>query len=180
MQPRRAAVAVVVLVLMGAGLVGAGLVSAGLVGVGLVVALVRAGDQETSRPVVAGDGPALRVLHAWDERRAEAYARGSPGRLRDLYVAGSAAGAADVRLLGDYRSRGLRVTGMRTQVLAVAVLEQRPDRWRMRVTDRLEGAVAVGAGDRQVLPRDTTSTRVLTLMRGGDGRWRVAAVADRS
>jgi hypothetical protein len=141
--------------------------------------LMAPGDRSLVRPA-AVEEPAVRVLHAWDERRAAAYARGAPERLADLYVAGSAAGAADVRLLRAYRARGVQVTGMRTQVLAADVLVRRPDRLRIRVTDRLAGAVAVGGGRRVALPRDAASTRVLTLMRGGDGRWRVSAVVDRS
>ena len=119
------------------------------------------------------------MLHAWDARRADAWAAGSPARLRALYVSGSAAGEADVRLLRRYRARGLRVTGMRTQVLALHVLEQRPHRRRVEVSDRLAGAVVVGAGRRTTLPRDAASTRVVTLVRAPGGRWRVAAVTPR-
>lgn len=120
---------------------------------------------------------ALLFLHDWDARRADAYATGSSEALRDLYVVGSAAGAADLRLLERYRSRGVRVTDLRMQVLDLAVTERLPDRWTLRVTDRLAGAVAVHATQRTPLPRDTSSTHLVTLLRGGDGRWRVSAVA---
>ncbi len=130
-------------------------------------------------PARTSETAALRVLHAWDARRADAWAAGSPARLRALYVPGSAAGEADVRLLRDYLARGLRVTGMRTQVLALRVLDGRPDRWRVEVSDRLAGAVVVGAGRRTTLPRDSASTRVVTLVRGPGHRWRVAAVTAR-
>lgn len=137
--------------------------------------------------------PALRVLRSWDSARAAAYAGGDVTGLRDLYVPGSAAGAADVRLLRHYRSRSFRVVGMRTQVLAFGLLETGRERMRVRVTDRLTGAVAVRPGvrvvlppaagtvrpgERVVLPRDRASVRVLTLVRGDDGRWRVSDVAD--
>jgi hypothetical protein len=118
------------------------------------------------------------MLRAWDRSRARAYATASPARLRRLYVVGSAAGAADLRLLDAYRSRGLRVVGMRTQVLALAVLEARPDRWALRVTDRLARGVAVQGGRRLDLPRDGSSTRVITLMLGPDARWRVSSVSN--
>ena len=162
-------------------------VAAAVVGLALLagpaVLLLAAGDRSPVRPAAvdkpaAVDEPALRVLHAWDAQRATAYARGTPERLRNLYVDGSAAGAADVRLLRAYRARGLRVTGMRTQVLAADVLARRSDLLRIRVTDRLDRAVALGGGGRVALPRDAASTRVLTLMRGGDGRWRVSSVVD--
>jgi hypothetical protein len=120
---------------------------------------------------------ALLVLHAWDRRRARAYAAGSPPALRALYLPGSGAGRADVRLLRDYAARGYRVEGMRMQVLAFRVLAHTTGRWRVLVTDRLARAVAVRSGTRLLLPRDRASTRVVTLVRGDDGRWRVSAVS---
>jgi hypothetical protein len=62
------------------------------------------------------------------------------------------------------------------QLLAVAVDDRRAGRWRLTVTDRLAGGVAVGRGRRLVLPRDRADTHVVTLVRAGDHRWRVAAV----
>ncbi len=129
---------------------------------------------------VVGPPPGLQVLHRWDARRSRAYAAGSVAGLRALYVPGSAAGRADVRLLRAYAARGYRVRGLRMQVLAVTVLSRRPGRWRLRVTDRLARAVAVRDGARTVLPRDQASTRVVALVRGTDGRWRVAAVRELS
>jgi hypothetical protein len=123
---------------------------------------------------VSATTDALLVLRDWDERRADAYAAGSTDRLRDLYVPG--AGTADLRMLRDYRSRGLRVVGMRTQLLSVAVLERHPARWTVRVTDRLDGAVAVHGDQRTPLPHDTSSIHLLTLVRSAAGRWRVAGV----
>ncbi|HET6624933.1 MAG TPA: hypothetical protein VFG63_00955 [Nocardioidaceae bacterium] len=120
--------------------------------------------------------PAVAVLHAWDGARADAYAAGDVAGLRSLYVDGSAAGTSDVRMLRGYLARGLRVTGMRMQLLAVEVLARAPRRWRLRVTDRLDGAVAVdAAGARTVLPRDRATTRELTLVQRA-GSWKVAAV----
>jgi hypothetical protein len=147
----------------------------------VVVVVVAIGD----RPAPAPDGPALtresaalRVLHTWDSRRATAYASGSTTALRDLYVPGSRAGAADLRVLHAYRARALRVRDMHMQVLELSVLGSRPGWRRVRVTDRLVGAVAVRADRRVRLPLDRASSRVITMMRGGDGRWRVASVID--
>jgi hypothetical protein len=120
---------------------------------------------------------ALAVLHDWDSRRADAYASGSAVGLRDLYAPGSAAGVADLHLLQRYRSRGLRVDDLSTQLLGFAVTERQPDRWTLRVTDRLAGGVAVHGAQRTPLPRDASSTHVVTLVRGGDDRWRVSGVA---
>lgn len=122
------------------------------------------------------DLPAAGVLRAWDEQRAAAYAEGSVRQLRQLYVAGSTAGRSDVRVLRGYRARGLVVEGMRTQVLALRVLVQRPGRLRVEVTDRLVGAVAVGSDVRVRLPRDGSDARTVSLLRGGDGAWRVVTV----
>ena len=116
----------------------------------------------------------MEVLRGWDEARAAAYASGSPGSLRELYVGG--AGVSDVRLLRSYLRRGYRVVGLRTQLLEVRALAHRPGRWRLRVTDRLAGGAAVGDGRRLDLPRDRASTRTVRLERGRDGRWRVASV----
>ena len=121
--------------------------------------------------------PAVDVLHRWDLARARAYAAGDVAGLRALYVSGSSAGTTDARLLRSYETRGLRVQGMRMQLLAVQVLAHSPHRWRLRVTDRLTGAVAVGGGVRQPLPRDRASTRVVTLRRTSRrAPWQVASV----
>ncbi len=146
---------------------------------GLVVVLLRAGTTAPPRPPLEPARPessALRVLHQWDARRANAWAAGSSSRLRALYVEGSGAGVTDVRLLHDYRTRGYRVTGLRMQVLALRVLERRDDRWRLEVTDRLAAGEAVRGTERVRLPRGAARTRRVTLMRRSDGGWRVASV----
>ena len=153
-----------------------------------VLALVRVTPGGPSRASVvaarptayAGQPAALEALHAWDDDRAAAWADGSPSRLADLYLPGSQAGREDVRLLQRYRSRGYVVTGMRTQVLDLVVLEHTPGWWQVRVTDRLAAATATsrGHGRSLGLPRDDASTRQLTLARGDDGRWRVGGVTD--
>ena len=152
-----------------------------LVGAGLVLAVARAGARPaalSARPPVAvpTDLPAAEVLRSWDAQRAAAYAAGSVRMLRDLYVAGSRAGRADLRLLRAWTGRGLRVEGLRTQVLGLGVVSQRPDRLVLRVTDRLVAGEAVGEAGVTRLPRDRADTRILTLARGSDGAWRVAAV----
>jgi hypothetical protein len=137
----------------------------------------RVASRETSTASY-NNAPGVDVLHRWDRRRARAYAAGDDRALRTLYVPGSTAGERDVRVLGEYRRRGFRVVGMRMQVLAVRVLAHRRGRWRLRVTDRLHQAFAVRDGKPLALPRDQASTRDITLVRAGHGRWRVAAVTD--
>jgi hypothetical protein len=155
----------------------------GVLGLGLALVVVRvrarpqlAGPSAPVAAVAVAEVPAAEVLRAWDEQRAAAYARGSVRQLRQLYVGGSAAGRSDARVLQGYRTRGLVVEGMQTQVLALRVVEQRPRRLRLEVTDRLAGAVAVGLGRRVPLPRDQPDTRAVTMLRGEDGAWRVSAV----
>ena len=122
-------------------------------------------------------GPAA-VLASWDERRAVAWAEGDARALLRLYADGSAAGAADVRLLRDYLRRGLRVEGMATQLLALRVVARSPGRrLEVVVTDRVVGAEAVGSGARIPLPVDRPSTRRVVLVRE-HGRWLVSAVRD--
>lgn len=122
--------------------------------------------------------PASDVLREWDRARSRAYADGDVGALRGLYAVGSEAGRSDVRLLRAYLRRGLVVTGMQVQLLAVEVLHESPTRLRLRVTDRLTGAAAVDRDGTAIrLPRDAVSTRVVELVRdGGRGPWRVARV----
>ena len=117
---------------------------------------------------------AVRVLRAWDARRSRAYAHADGAALADLYVAGSRTGAADRAVLRGYRARGLRVMGMRTQVLAARVLRTSERRLVVLVTDVLVDAVAGDTGRRRwALPHDRASTRRVVLVRDR-GTWRVA------
>jgi hypothetical protein len=160
-----------------------------VLGLALLLGACRAVEAPVERPrsEVAAATPAPQpareadtasvVLGAWDRARARAFADGDVAALRALYVAGSRAGTSDVRLLRDYLRRGLRVEEMRMQLLEVEVLDRGPDRLRVRVTDRLAGAVVAGPGLRRRLPRDRASTRVVELRRGAGERWRVAEVS---
>ena len=80
-------------------------------------------------------------------RRSRAFARGDGAALADLYVAGSRTGAADRAVLRGYRERGLRVTGMRTQVLSATVMRESESRIVLLVTDVLTDAVAVAGAE---------------------------------
>jgi hypothetical protein len=116
------------------------------------------------------------VLRSWDRRRSAAYAAGSPSRLAALYLPGSQAGRADVRLLRAYRARRVRVVGMRTQVLSLSVLHRRHGRLEVAVTDRLAALRAVAGTGQVRLPRDGATRRVVTLVRIPGSPWRVASV----
>ena len=113
------------------------------------------------------------VLHAWDDQRADAWAAADVSALSALYTPGSAAGRRDVAMLRAWTARGLRVHGLRTQLLDVQVRRRTPERLVLAVTDRLAGGVAEPVG--LPLPRDRPSRHVVVL-RVVDGEWRVSAV----
>ncbi len=122
-------------------------------------------------------GRAVATLRVWDRRRAAAWAADDAAALRALYVRGSSSGRRDLAMLSAYHRRGLRVTTMERQVLAVHVLRHGPRALSLLVTDRLaEGRVA-GHGERVVLPRSRSATRRIVLRRGSAG-WQVAEVYD--
>jgi hypothetical protein len=128
------------------------------------------------RPSTRGrHAAALAVLRAWDGRRAAAWAEGDEAALAALYTDGSAAGGRDRSMLRRYVARGLRVRGLRMQVLAGSVRSRAAGRIVIVVTDRLAHAVAVGRGVRVELPRDRASRRTVVLRRLA-GEWRVARV----
>ncbi|MBB6629624.1 hypothetical protein H5V45_20060 [Nocardioides sp. KIGAM211] len=128
-----------------------------------------------SVPQDRGEPGALEVLHAWDARRAAAWAAGDVGALRALYVPGARAGRRDVAMLRAWERRDVRVRGLRMQVLAVRVLARSGHRLVLLVTDRLAGGTAVRGSLRTPLPRDRATTRRIAFSASG-GRWRVAAV----
>lgn len=128
---------------------------------------------------VAGESPAG-VLRAWDRRRADAWASGDAAALARLYADGARAGRRDVAMLRRWNDRGLRVHGMRRQVLEVDVRRATDRRVVVHVTDRLTGAVAVRVDDgrRWELPADRAETRRLVFRRTTSG-WVLAAAYDR-
>lgn len=128
------------------------------------------------RTTPPGDRPA-EILAAWDRARARAWAEGEAGRLADLYTEGSSAGEADVSMLREWGDRGLRVTGLETQMLSLRVRAETRARLVLVVTDRVVGGRVVGAGPEVALPEDRPSTRTIVLRRVG-GHWLVAEVLD--
>ena len=128
-----------------------------------------------ARPHVSAVAGPRGVLADWDARRARAWAAGDVAALRGLYVRGSRSGRADARMLASYVDRGLTVEGLRTQVLALEVLEASADRLEVRVTDRVAGATAVDGDTAIPLPDDRPSTRRVVLRRVA-GEWLVDEV----
>jgi hypothetical protein len=120
---------------------------------------------------------ALGVLHDWDARRARAWAHADPDALSALYVRGSGAGRADVRLLRAYRARGLVVRRLVTQVFAVRVLHSDGTALQVRVFDRVAGGELLDHGDKVPLRSSRPATRTITL-RQDSGTWRVSEVSE--
>lgn len=118
----------------------------------------------------------LEVLHAWDVRRAQAWAAVDAATLRSLYVPGSGAGRADLRLLRAYAARGLVVRRIVTQVFAARVLRRGGTAMRLRVVDRVAGGEVVVDGDSIALRSSPPVGRDIELRLGPDG-WRVASVS---
>lgn len=118
----------------------------------------------------------LAVLHAWDVRRQQAWAAVDAAALRSLYVPGSGAGRADLRLLRAYAARGLVVRRIVTQVFAVRVLQRTSSVMRLRVFDRVAGGEVVEDGRAVALRSSRPVTRDIELRLGPDG-WRVASVS---
>lgn len=152
----------------------------------VVVALVWPSHPRDPAPVVAPvpvasavtPDPAVEALRSWDARRAAAWASGDVAALRRLYVAGSRTGRQDAALLRAYADRGVRVTGLQVQLLAVDVLVRSDHRLVLVVTDRLARVVARRAGARLRLPEDRPSTYRIVLRRVA-GEWRVVEVRSR-
>ena len=144
-----------------------------LIGATAVVVAAGGDDRPVATAVAPGvESEAVRLVRAWDDRRARAYARGDAAALAELYVPGSRTGAADVTVLRGYVARGLRVGGMRTQVLGADVIRRTARRLVVEVTDVLLGAVARSGERGWTLPRDQPSRRRVVLVRE-DGRWQV-------
>jgi len=119
---------------------------------------------------------ALEVLHGWDTDRARAWAQADLMALRALYVRGSGAGRADVRLLRAYRARGLVVRRLETQVFAVRVLRTTDASLRLRVFDRVAGGVVLDNGQVTPLRSSRPVTRTITF-RLDSGSWRVSEIS---
>ncbi|WP_460837606.1 hypothetical protein [Nocardioides marmoraquaticus] len=97
----------------------------------------------------------------------------SPSGARDAELAEAAAVLA---AWDDRRAAGWRVTDLRSQVLALAVVRATDDRLLLRVVDRVAGGRVVGRDGARAsaLPGTTATTRVVDLRRGEVG-WQVSA-----
>jgi hypothetical protein len=128
-------------------------------------------------PTPGGERWWAHELDRLDRLRAAAWRRGDIGRLRSVYLPGSAVLIVDRRHLQSYIDRGFTVRGARTRVLAVHVLDCRPTLVRLAVVDRLADAVARDSTGRELALPHVRARRQLVELRRVDGRWRIAGVA---
>jgi len=128
-----------------------------------------------ARRPVSATTRALAVLHAWDRRRGTAWSSGDPAALTRLYTVRSRTGARDVHDLRRWRSRGLRVVGLRQQVAALHVHAETTRCLVLTVTDRTVDGLAVGRHRRMALPRSDWVRHRIRLRRE-QGDWVVAEV----
>ena len=138
-------------------------------------------------PAIEAFPPA--ALAAWSAALGQEVFTGSSGRvfpralkaspLLRAWLARLASLGVEIRTrhrwLGFAPEGGLRVEGLRMQVLSAREVRRTPSVVVLRVTDRVTGGVAVGRGVRSALPVDAASTRVIRLERR-TGRWLVASV----
>lgn len=135
-------------------------------------------DNQQTPPTASPGAEALAILHAWDVRRAGAWAAGDVRALGELYTEASEAGRRDRAMLRRWVDRGLHVREMRVQVIGAQARVHTNEQLILVVTDRLAQAEAVGAaraGVRHLLPQDTASTWTVSLRKIA-GEWRVESV----
>lgn len=160
------------------------LLLAGLLAIVLAVPSTGGSHQPSASPAASAAVPAGPHEPDWPvvvrelmQRRADAYARGSPAALVGVHRAGSASLTADRALLRSWSGRGLRVHDAVVRVAGVRPLHRSLGRVVLRVVHRLGAAVAVGHdGARRALPRDRPQAHRVVLVRTVVG-WRIAAVS---
>ncbi|HEX7105343.1 MAG TPA: protein kinase, partial [Acidothermaceae bacterium] len=126
------------------------LLAAGLLAVTALVALAWAAHERpaaaSARPTASGQPTAappssdtswLRVMAALDAARDGAFADGDVDELSGVYVAGSAALAADRRTLDQMADAGQRARGLALRLVSVEVRSQTPTSVELAVRDTL-------------------------------------------
>ncbi len=159
----------------------------------LLATLILAAARVAARPAAGGEGrgTAARSASRTGPRRWRCSVPGTTagparGRRRDvvglgrLYTAGSRSGRHDRALLEAYADRGLRVRGLRMQVLAVDVRSWSSRRLVLVVTDRLAGWCGRRASASGCRCRRTGCRRGLVTFVRAAGEWRVAEVQARA
>jgi len=115
------------------------------------------------------------VLTRLDRRRALAYVSADPRSLRSVYAPASTVLRRDRAMLRAYSERGISLSGVRLDLLAVHLID-RGSRWvRLRVVDRLRRPTAHAPRATMLLPQDQPTRWLIGLRRNADG-WRIANV----
>ncbi|WP_299057278.1 hypothetical protein [uncultured Nocardioides sp.] len=174
-------VAVLLAVLASAVVVAAAVVVTGLIGDPASEATPRYATPDEPAvspedPLAVPDTPdGLDMLRDFDAARSQAWAEGDAAALTALYTEGSTTGERDVAMLSRYVDRGLRVEGLRTQVLSAEMRRATPVRRVLVVTDRVAGGEVTDGASSRALPDDAATTH-RTTWRLVEGRWLLARV----
>lgn len=164
------------------------LTAAGLLAAAVFVGVTWAGhDRPAAASAQRADGAAssessesswARVLGALDAARDQAFADGDPDELTGVYVAGSAALAADRQTLATMENSGQRAQDLALKLVSVVVQSQTPTSVTLLVRDTLPPYEIVGpGGDVQRQPGRGERAWLVTLRAtSAGGTWRVAAI----
>ncbi|WP_395725547.1 protein kinase domain-containing protein [Nakamurella sp.] len=156
-----------------------------LTGLLLTVLVAQVGQWVADPPTDSADsaGPAAstdwaRVVTDLDLARSRALAAGDPVLLDQVYLPGSAAGAADASMVAGLADRGLRVVDGRHDLVSVEVLDpDGTDGTRLAVVDLLAARPVLDGSGRQVAATTGRGEqrRVLVLAATDDG-YRIRAI----
>jgi hypothetical protein len=116
---------------------------------------------------------AVRVLEAWQERRARAYSSGDVAALRRLYVPGSEAGRRDCAVLAAYAARGVTLR-LQTHTTRLSVLASRSRHVVLRQRAVVRTVARLLHGRERALPSPGAQWRRVVL-RLEEGRWLLSA-----
>ncbi len=137
-------------------------------------ATAKPGTGDPSRILVARHWAV--VLERLDRRRDQAWRRGRPHDLRQVFTIGSSALYADRAAMRGYLQRGYTVGGARVRFWDVQVQARRAGVVQLDVIDRLEPvSVAGAAGTWTPLPADRPTRHLITLAATRAG-WRISQV----
>lgn len=116
------------------------------------------------------------ALEGFDTIRATAFELDAPELLSIVYPVDSELLEAELRLLANYRDRGIEIKSMHMQIKRLSVMDEDQSRARLRVVDRLASTqIVMPDGSRRVLPHDRLTRHIVELTLTPAG-WRISSV----
>lgn len=117
-----------------------------------------------------------RALEGFDTIRATAFELDAPELLSIVYPSDSELLEDELRLLANYRDRGIEIESMHMQIKRLSVLEEDPSHVRLLVVDRLSSTqIVMPDGSKRALPRDRLTRHTVQLTLTPEG-WRISSV----